>query len=126
MRVLFKKGWCQMPWIKEDDCLGCGICVKKCPVGAISIQNKKAVMDDSICIRCGVCHDVCAFGAIRHDSEKIPLEIELNIHWVNDLLENYRTNEEKKAFIIRMKKHFNKEKIIAEKTLTEIERNFEI
>lgn len=79
-------------------------------------------MDDSLCVRCGVCHSVCPFNAIRHDSERIPLEIETNINWVNDLMENFKTTEERIAFIGRIKKYFNKEKTVAEKTLEEIQK----
>lgn len=110
-----------MPWIKEDDCVGCGICVRKCPVGAINMVNRIAAINDTTCIRCGICHEVCPRDAVRHDSERIPLEVEVNIDWVNELLANFKTSDERTAFFDRMKKHFNKEKIVAEKTIEKIE-----
>ena len=58
-----------MPWVKQDKCIGCGACVKVCPVGAISIKNGKAVVDQNKCIKCGRCAGVCPQGAIRPNSE---------------------------------------------------------
>lgn len=109
-----------MPWIKKDDCIGCGICVRECPADAIEINKKKAEIIDSKCIRCGVCHDVCPQSAVRHDSEKIPQQIDANINWVKNLLTNFKTEDERDAFIGRIKKHFNKEKVVIEKTLEKI------
>lgn len=110
-----------MPWIKQEDCTGCGICVEKCPVNAISLKKEKAVIDMEKCIRCGKCHDVCPQGAVRHDSEKIPYEIEENVKGTKKLLKNFKSKSEKQSFLERIVKHYNKEKIIAEKTIKKIE-----
>jgi len=110
-----------MPWIKKEDCIGCGICVEKCSVDAIELEDEKAYINENECIRCGVCHDVCPQDAVRHDSERIPFEVEDNIQWVKNLLENYNTETEKDAFITRIKKHFNKERTVIKKTLDKID-----
>ena len=110
-----------MPWVKQEDCVGCGICVEECPVDAISMEDEKAKIDMDECIRCGTCHDVCPEDAVRHDSEKIPEEVEANIEWTKGLMKYYKTEEERKGFIARMKKYFNKEKIVMEKTLERLE-----
>ena len=78
-----------MPWIDEDKCVGCGICVEGCPVNAITMGDGRAEIDMGECIRCGRCHKVCPKGAVRHDSEKIPQEIEENIRWVKKLMKHY-------------------------------------
>ncbi len=112
-----------MPWIDKDKCTGCGICINTCPVGAISMKQGKAEVDMEECIRCGKCHDVCPQEAVKHDKEKIPIEVEENIKKTKKLMENFETEEEKKAFLERMIKHFNKEIKVAEKTIEKIKDN---
>jgi len=114
-----------MPWIDKNRCTGCGICVRQCPVNAISMKEGKAEIDMDKCIRCGKCHDVCPQEAVRHDSEKIPQEVEENLEKTKNLMKNFESEEEKKAFLERMKKHFNKEKKVAEKTIEKIENIIE-
>ncbi len=48
-----------------DRCTGCGTCERSCPVGAITIVDKRAHMDWSKCIRCYCCHEVCPENAVE-------------------------------------------------------------
>jgi uncharacterized protein (DUF362 family) len=48
----------------EDKCTNCGICVKVCPVKAITMHNKPTIKDDR-CIQCFCCIELCPSGALR-------------------------------------------------------------
>lgn len=48
----------------EDKCVGCKSCMRLgCP--AISMKNKKVVIDNTLCVGCGVCEQLCKFDALQ-------------------------------------------------------------
>ncbi|MEE4364455.1 MAG: NADH-ubiquinone oxidoreductase-F iron-sulfur binding region domain-containing protein [Desulfotignum sp.] len=64
--------------IREDKCVGCGICAKSCPVNAISGEKKKVhVIDQSVCVQCGVCQEKCPakFSAVDCVSPRVKTKI---------------------------------------------------
>jgi len=59
----------------KDDCDGCHLCFKACPVDAISgVIKEMHSIDHETCISCGACVDVCPTDSIRtfpkHEIEK--------------------------------------------------------
>jgi uncharacterized protein len=53
------------PRISGERCKGCGLCLDYCPAHAISLIDKKAVIEGHRCIGCGECIVVCREQAIE-------------------------------------------------------------
>jgi uncharacterized Fe-S center protein len=54
-----------MPIVVEEACLGCGLCSKRCPYGAIKVEGGKARVDYSSCTGCLECYFACPNKALR-------------------------------------------------------------
>ena len=61
--------------VKEELCNGCSICVERCQMEAISIEDKKAIVDLDKCIGCGLCVTTCrtkAASLIEKEQKTVP------------------------------------------------------
>lgn len=65
--------------VNEDKCRGCKVCEKVCPVLAISVVDKKAVVKDEECRACANCEQRCPFHAIDMVKREIPLEVGVDV-----------------------------------------------
>jgi len=72
LRRLVNRAFVPAP-VATERCIACGVCVRNCPVEAITLahvraQNgemvKRAVMNLDTCIRCYCCHELCPERAI--------------------------------------------------------------
>jgi ferredoxin len=51
--------------VQKDDCIGCGACIKHCPMEAIQLLAKVAKINEQKCIKCKACVTVCMLDAIK-------------------------------------------------------------
>jgi electron transport complex protein RnfB len=77
--------------IDPDQCKGCGTCIKRCQVKAISKQGNVSVVDRKRCIGCGLCVTGCTNGAAKlhrkpkEETINPPLDFET---WEHERLHN--------------------------------------
>lgn len=59
-----------MAFFITDRCIGCAVCTKVCPAGAISgLRNKLHRVIAQLCFDCGACGRICPHGAVL-DAER--------------------------------------------------------
>ena len=62
------------PQVRENKCVGCGICARNCAHGAITVTDRKAHIDHDKCVGCGRCIGECpkdAVAAANDESNEI-------------------------------------------------------
>lgn len=99
------EGRCKTPValrIDPDKCVGCTKCAKRCPVGAISGQVKKAhIIDMDKCIRCRTCKLGCPKDAIFEETNIDGLKVAVinGLANADRLLARLESGEEKYDFV---------------------------
>ncbi|MEG0505531.1 MAG: 4Fe-4S dicluster domain-containing protein, partial [Raoultibacter sp.] len=60
--------------IEINDCILCGICMKRCPTGAISVDKPAATwsIDRFRCVQCGSCVRECPKNCLSMDPAYAP------------------------------------------------------
>lgn len=67
--------------LKEDLCMGCINCIKRCPTQAIRVRDGKAEITKEFCIDCGECIRICPHHAkvATYDSPDIMSKFEYKV-----------------------------------------------
>lgn len=50
--------------VSAERCVGCGLCCKACPTGAMAVHNARVVVDHDRCTLCRLCIGECPVGAL--------------------------------------------------------------
>jgi ferredoxin len=50
--------------LDNDQCISCGDCVERCPMGALTQNQDELFFQESWCIGCGLCTSACTTGAL--------------------------------------------------------------
>ncbi|TAH67503.1 MAG: 4Fe-4S dicluster domain-containing protein [Anaerolineaceae bacterium] len=68
-------------YLKDERCMGCINCIKRCPTQAIRVRDGKAFIIKEFCIDCGECIRICPHHAkeATYDSPKIMEQFEYNV-----------------------------------------------
>ena len=56
--------------VSEDECSGCGTCIDRCQMGALSLDGAMLVRKAERCIGCGLCISVCPTEALKLELRK--------------------------------------------------------
>lgn len=56
--------------INKEKCIHCNLCVRSCPMDAISVKNGAQKIELENCILCNDCKDVCPVDAIEYIRDK--------------------------------------------------------
>ncbi|MFH1310071.1 MAG: electron transfer flavoprotein subunit alpha [Candidatus Omnitrophota bacterium] len=71
--------------VLNEKCVGCSLCIKVCPFGAIIVEDKKAIIDLTKCTLCGACKEACKFDAIIIQKKSAEKTIDFSLYkdvWV--------------------------------------------
>jgi len=51
--------------VDQEECLGCGTCVSRCQMEALTLVDDKVALTERYCIGCGNCVSTCPAGALK-------------------------------------------------------------
>jgi electron transport complex protein RnfB len=70
---------------EPETCEGCGICLDRCQMDALTLENDQAVLNSTRCIGCGLCVSTCPTGSLtlvrKPEDEQIKVPITMDATW---------------------------------------------
>ena len=70
---------------EPETCEGCGICLDRCQMDALTLENDQAVLNSTRCIGCGLCVSTCPTGSLtlvrKPENEQIKVPITMDATW---------------------------------------------
>ena len=79
--------------IIKDTCVGCSVCVEKCPYDALSMEDGVAVVDMDKCTLCSACVKVCPVDAIEIEQSESKTAVDISEYSGVWVLAEQRNNE---------------------------------
>jgi len=70
---------------EPETCEGCGLCLDRCQMQALTLEDDQVVLNSTRCIGCGLCVSTCPTGSLilvrKPASEQIKVPINMNATW---------------------------------------------
>jgi electron transport complex protein RnfB len=70
---------------EPETCEGCGVCVDRCQMQAVTLKDDRVFLDSTRCIGCGLCVSTCPTGTLtlvrKPASERIKVPITMDATW---------------------------------------------
>lgn len=85
--------------VDQDLCIGCGICVERCNMDAVHLEDDISHVDKTKCIGCGVCVPTCTEEAIKLYKKEQEIVPPINT------ISTYNAIMDKKAELARAEKN---------------------
>jgi len=79
--------------IIKDTCVGCSVCVEKCPYDALRMEDGVAVVNMDKCTLCGACVKVCPVDAIEIEQNESKTAVDISEYSGVWVLAEQRNNE---------------------------------
>ncbi|MGM0438553.1 MAG: FAD-binding protein [Bacillota bacterium] len=79
--------------IIKDTCVGCSVCVEKCPYDALRMEDGVAVVNMDKCTLCGACVKVCPVDAIEIEQNESKTSVDISEYSGVWVLAEQRNNE---------------------------------
>jgi len=70
---------------EPENCEGCGVCVARCQMQALTLEDDHVVLDSNRCVGCGLCVSTCPTGTLtlvrKPASKQIKVPINMDATW---------------------------------------------